>query len=31
VLADEWIHATDLVVVGLLAGAEAEAVETADA
>ena len=31
VLADEWIHAKDLVSVGLLAAAEAEALETADA
>jgi uncharacterized membrane protein len=27
-LADEWIHATDLVAVGLLAEAEAEALKT---
>jgi hypothetical protein len=29
VLADEWIHAKDLVTVGLMAAAEAEALETA--
>lgn len=31
VLADEWIHATDLVSVGLMAAAEAEALEQAEA
>jgi len=31
VLADEWIHAKDLVAVGLLAAEEAEALESAEA